>query len=66
MVFAYVLGLATGQDDDERRAYLKAFGMNLKLKRAARGLTQGEFGNHSSGWSAPSSGSWSVASGAST
>jgi transcriptional regulator with XRE-family HTH domain len=42
--FIYRAGVATGRDDDERRAYLKAFGMSLKLKRTARGLSQEEFG----------------------
>jgi transcriptional regulator with XRE-family HTH domain len=42
--FIYRVGMATGQDSDERRAYLKAFGMNLKLKRIERGLSQEEFG----------------------
>jgi transcriptional regulator with XRE-family HTH domain len=42
-VFIYRLGMATGQDQDERRAYLKAFGGNLKIQRVKRGLSQEEF-----------------------
>jgi len=40
----YRAGMATGRDNDERRAYLKTFGMSLKLKRTARGLSQEDFG----------------------
>ena len=42
-VFIYRLGMTTGQDHDERHAYLKAFGGNLKIERVKRGLSQEEF-----------------------
>jgi DNA-binding XRE family transcriptional regulator len=41
--FVYKLGMATGRDNDEHRAYLKAFGVNLKIERTRRGLSQREF-----------------------
>lgn len=41
--FTYRAGLAAGSDAEADRAYLKAFGMNLKLKRIARGLSQEGF-----------------------
>jgi transcriptional regulator with XRE-family HTH domain len=41
--FIYRAGMVTGRDPDERRAYLKAFGGNLKIERVKRGLRQGEF-----------------------
>ncbi len=41
--FIYRLGMATGQDQDERRAYLRALGGNLKIERVKRGLSQEEF-----------------------
>jgi transcriptional regulator with XRE-family HTH domain len=41
--FIYRVGMAKGQDTDERRAYLKAFGRNLKIERTKRGLSQEEF-----------------------
>lgn len=43
--FIYRVGMATAADPDHDRAYLKAFGLNLKLKRVARGLSQDEFGD---------------------
>lgn len=39
----YRLGMAVGQSDDERQAFLQAFGLNLKLERTKRGLSQEEF-----------------------
>lgn len=42
--FIYRAGMATAVDPDNDRAYLKAFALNLKLKRVARGLSQDEFG----------------------
>jgi DNA-binding XRE family transcriptional regulator len=41
--FAYRLGMVTVRDTDGRRAYLKAFGANLKIQRVKRGLSQEEF-----------------------
>jgi transcriptional regulator with XRE-family HTH domain len=41
--FVYKLGMATGRHRDEHRAYLKAFGVNLKIERTRRGLSQKEF-----------------------
>ncbi len=41
--FIYRLGMMTGYDRDERRAYLKAFGGNLKIERVKRLLSQEEF-----------------------
>jgi transcriptional regulator with XRE-family HTH domain len=35
--------MAVGQSDDERKAFLQAFGLNLKLERTKRGLSQEEF-----------------------
>lgn len=40
----YRVRMATGTSSDASRAYLKAFGLNLKLKRVARGLYQEQFG----------------------
>ena len=42
--FIYGVGMVTAADSDPDRAYLRAFGLNLKLKRVARGLSQDEFG----------------------
>lgn len=42
--YVYRAGMAVGSDRDNDRAYLKAFGLNLKLRRVARGLSQDEFG----------------------
>ena len=39
----YRAGMVTGRHHDERRAYLKAFGGNLKIERVKRGLSQEEF-----------------------
>jgi transcriptional regulator with XRE-family HTH domain len=41
--FTYRAGMAAGSDAAADRAYLKAFGLNLKLKRVARGLSQEQF-----------------------
>jgi transcriptional regulator with XRE-family HTH domain len=41
--FVYRVGMATGRHRDEHRAYLKAFGRNLKIERVRRGLSQEEF-----------------------
>jgi transcriptional regulator with XRE-family HTH domain len=41
--FIYRLGMVTGRDQDERRAYLKALGGNLKIERVKRGLSQEGF-----------------------
>ena len=41
--FVHKLGMATGRDNDEHRAHLKAFGVNLKIERTRRGLSQKEF-----------------------
>lgn len=41
--FVYRLGMAVGRDRDERRAFLAAFGGNLKLERVRRALSQEEF-----------------------
>ena len=41
--FIYRLGMATARDADEGRAFLKAFGLGLKLERVKRVLTQDEF-----------------------
>jgi transcriptional regulator with XRE-family HTH domain len=40
--FTYRLGMATGQDPDERRAYLRTLGANLKIQRVKQGLSQEE------------------------
>ena len=45
MAFTYRLGMVIAEDDDERRAYLKAFGMSLKVQRVKRGLSQDQFGD---------------------
>lgn len=42
-LFLYRLGIVIGQDEDERRAYLKTFGGNLKIERVKRKLSQNEF-----------------------
>lgn len=39
----YRVGMATGRDRDDGRAFLKAFGLGLKLERVKRGLSQDEF-----------------------
>lgn len=41
--FIYRAGMAVATDPDHDRAYLMAFGLNLKLKRVALGLSQKEF-----------------------
>jgi DNA-binding XRE family transcriptional regulator len=41
--FVYQLGMVTARDPDERRAYLKALGANLKVERVKRALSQEEF-----------------------
>jgi transcriptional regulator with XRE-family HTH domain len=43
--FVYQVGMATGRGADERRAYLIAFGLNLKIERSRRGLSQEELAN---------------------
>jgi hypothetical protein len=60
--FVYRAGMATGRHRDERRAYLKAFGGNLKIERVKRGLSQeenrsGECSTRSLGWSQQLNGS---------
>jgi hypothetical protein len=45
--FIYRLGMATGRDTDEGRAFLQAFGLGLKLERVKRGLSQDEFADPS-------------------
>lgn len=42
-VHTYRSGDAVGRDPDRRRAFLLAFGLGLKLRRTARGLSQEEF-----------------------
>jgi DNA-binding XRE family transcriptional regulator len=39
----YRLGMAMGVETEERHAFLRAFGLNLKLERVKRGLSQEEF-----------------------
>ena len=39
----YRLDLAVGRSTDERQAFLLAFGLNLRLERTKRGLSQEEF-----------------------
>jgi DNA-binding XRE family transcriptional regulator len=41
--FVYQVGMVTGRHRDEHRAYLKAFGLNLKIERTRRGVSQEEF-----------------------
>ena len=63
--FVYKLGMAIGRHRDEHRAYLKAFGVNLKIERTRPGLSQGGSPT-SSVCTAPSTASWNAASAAST
>jgi DNA-binding XRE family transcriptional regulator len=42
--FVYRAGMAIGAAETETDAYLLAFGRNLKIERARRGLSQAEFG----------------------
>jgi transcriptional regulator with XRE-family HTH domain len=42
--FAYRVGMGLGRHRDPRRAYLTAFGRNLKVQRVSRGLSQEQFG----------------------
>jgi DNA-binding XRE family transcriptional regulator len=41
--FSYRVGMATARDAEEGRAFLRAFGLGLKLERIKRGMTQDEF-----------------------
>lgn len=42
-VFSYRVGMATVRDAEEGQAFLRAFGLGLKLERVKRGMTQDEF-----------------------
>lgn len=41
--FSYRVGMARARDTDEGQAFLRAFGLGLKLERVKRGMTQDEF-----------------------
>jgi DNA-binding XRE family transcriptional regulator len=41
--FVYQAGMVVGRDSDDRRAYLAAFGRNLKIQRTKLGLSQEQF-----------------------
>jgi transcriptional regulator with XRE-family HTH domain len=42
--FVYQVGMVVGRHRDQRRAYLAAFGRNLKVQRVKRRLSQEQFG----------------------